>query len=129
MYAMNSSVTWDSATSVTSSWCLEISVSRRSNGPSKFERRTANAPGRPSPAATSAVGSDGASGGPALGPDAAPGGGPDSDAETLYPSSRIPAEPAGAARAASVVGPAGPAGPTGPAADVKRNGVDIRTRA
>jgi hypothetical protein len=105
---------------------LEISVSRRSNGPSKFERRTSNAPGRPSPAATSAVGSDGASGEPALGSDTAPGGGPDPDTETVYPPSRISAEPADAAGAPFVVGLAGP---VGPAADVERNGVDIRTKA
>src|SRR4051795_9474656 len=38
---MNSSVTWDSATSVTSSLCLLIRLSSRSKGPSKFSRRTA----------------------------------------------------------------------------------------
>ena len=38
MCAMNSSVTWDSATSVTSSLCLLIRLSSRSKGPSKFDR-------------------------------------------------------------------------------------------
>src|SRR4051795_5057096 len=38
---MNSSVTCDSATSVTSSLCLLIRLSSRSKGPSKFARRTA----------------------------------------------------------------------------------------
>src|SRR3712207_4368897 len=37
---MKSSVTWDSAISVTSSWCLPISCSSRSNGPSKLVSRT-----------------------------------------------------------------------------------------
>ena len=47
MCAMNSSVTCDSATSVTSSLCLLIRLSSRSKGPSKLSRRTANAPARP----------------------------------------------------------------------------------
>src|SRR5580700_10063686 len=37
---MNSSVTWDRATSVMSSLCLEISASSRSNGPSNTSRWT-----------------------------------------------------------------------------------------
>ena len=37
---MNSSVTCDSATSVTSSWRRLIRLSSRSNGPSKLSRRT-----------------------------------------------------------------------------------------
>src|SRR5215469_7156571 len=37
---MNSSVTWDSATSVMSSLCLEIRASSRSNGPSNTSRWT-----------------------------------------------------------------------------------------
>src|SRR5580658_2701688 len=41
---MNSSVTWDSDTSVMSSLCLEISPSSRSNGPSKTSRCTSKAP-------------------------------------------------------------------------------------
>src|SRR5262249_40530719 len=41
---MNSSVTWDSATSVMSSLCLEISPSRRSNGPSNTSRWTSKLP-------------------------------------------------------------------------------------
>src|SRR5690606_23324438 len=41
-WAMNSSVTWASAISVMSSWCREISPSKRSNGPSKFARCTEN---------------------------------------------------------------------------------------
>src|SRR6266704_3100966 len=41
---MNSSVTLDSATSVMSSLCLEISPSSRSNGPSKTSRCTSKAP-------------------------------------------------------------------------------------
>src|ERR1700761_3955881 len=48
---MNSSVTCDSATSVMSSLCLEISASSRSNGPSNTSRCTWNpevAPGWPS---------------------------------------------------------------------------------
>src|SRR5690606_20629632 len=40
-YTMNSSVTWESATSVTSSLCLAINESRRSKGPSKLSRLTA----------------------------------------------------------------------------------------
>src|SRR6202451_4855045 len=40
---MNSSVTLDSDTSVMSSWCLEISPSSRSNGPSKMSRCTSKA--------------------------------------------------------------------------------------
>src|SRR5690606_19526627 len=44
MCAMNSSVTFDSATSVMSSLCLAISVSSRSKGPSKLSRRTRNPP-------------------------------------------------------------------------------------
>src|SRR5690349_14925961 len=40
MWAMNSSVTVDSETSVTSSLCREISCSSRSNGPSKLSRCT-----------------------------------------------------------------------------------------
>src|SRR3712207_207450 len=43
-WAMNSSVTWDSAISVMSSLCLPISCSSRSNGPSKFVSRTVNRP-------------------------------------------------------------------------------------
>ena len=54
---MNSSVTCDSATSVTSSWCLAMSPSSRSNGPSKTSRWTENGPvarsRRRSPARTS----------------------------------------------------------------------------
>src|ERR1700760_5001798 len=49
---MNSSVTWDSATSVMSSLCLEIRPSSRSNGPSNTSRCTWNsdeAPAGPSP--------------------------------------------------------------------------------
>src|ERR1700735_5904999 len=41
---MNSSVTFDRATSVMSSLCLEISPSSRSNGPSKTSRCTSKAP-------------------------------------------------------------------------------------
>src|ERR1700761_8215900 len=55
---MNSSVTWDSDTSVMSSLCLEISPSSRSNGPSKTSRCTSNAfapRGASSPAPASAV--------------------------------------------------------------------------
>src|SRR4051794_6021116 len=37
---MKSSVTFDSATSVTSSWCLPMSWSSRSKGPSNTSRRT-----------------------------------------------------------------------------------------
>jgi len=37
---MNSSVTWERATSVMSSLCLEISASSRSNGPSNTSRCT-----------------------------------------------------------------------------------------
>src|SRR5680860_1509840 len=40
MCAMKSSVTRARATSVMSSWCLEISPSSRSNGPLKFSSRT-----------------------------------------------------------------------------------------
>ena len=40
MYLMNSSVTVAMATSVMSSWCLEIRPSRRSNGPVKLASRT-----------------------------------------------------------------------------------------
>ncbi len=40
MYLMNSSVTVASATSVMSSWCLEIRPSRRSKGPVKLASRT-----------------------------------------------------------------------------------------
>src|SRR6478736_9505541 len=40
---MNSSVTFDSETSVMSSSCLAMSESSRSNGPSKFVRATRNA--------------------------------------------------------------------------------------
>ena len=54
MYAMNSSVTVDSATSVMSSLCLEIRLSSRSNGPSKLSRRTANAAAIPVSAGASA---------------------------------------------------------------------------
>jgi Mrp family chromosome partitioning ATPase len=54
IYAMNSSVTWESATSVMSSLCLEISASSRSNGPSKTERWTSKAlPGAAARAASS----------------------------------------------------------------------------
>src|SRR5580693_1933384 len=41
---MNSSVTLDSAISVMSSLCLEISASSRSNGPSNTSRWTSNPP-------------------------------------------------------------------------------------
>src|SRR5580693_2269235 len=41
---MNSSVTWESATSVMSSLCLEISARSRSNGPSKTSRCTSKPP-------------------------------------------------------------------------------------
>src|SRR3954470_13427348 len=54
---MNSSVTWDSATSVTSSLCLLIRLSSRSKGPSKLARRTA----KPARAAASGSASLGAS--------------------------------------------------------------------
>ena len=40
MWAMNSSVTLDSATSVMSSLCLEINCSNRSKGPSKLSSRS-----------------------------------------------------------------------------------------
>src|SRR5690606_18572104 len=53
MYAMNSSVTRDSATSVTSSLCLAISCSSRSNGPSKLASRTVNRPSSASSPASS----------------------------------------------------------------------------
>src|SRR4051812_9082973 len=49
MWEMNSSVTFDSATSVTSSWCLAMRPSSRSNGPSKTSRCTSNAAGPPAP--------------------------------------------------------------------------------
>ena len=42
MCEMNSSVTWDRATSVMSSLCFAIRLSNRSNGPSKLTRRTEN---------------------------------------------------------------------------------------
>src|ERR1700759_1799331 len=42
---MNSSVTWDSATSVMSSLCLEIRPSSRSNGPSNTSRCTSKPAG------------------------------------------------------------------------------------
>ena len=45
MYAMNSSVTWCRATSVTSSLCLPMSCSSRSNGPVKLASRTVNPTG------------------------------------------------------------------------------------
>src|SRR5216683_1170982 len=48
---MNSSVTWESATSVMSSLCLEMSASSRSNGPSNTSRCTWNPPVPPSSAA------------------------------------------------------------------------------
>src|SRR4051794_34458912 len=54
---MNSSVTWDSATSVTSSLCLLIRLSSRSKGPSKLARRTA----KPARAAASGPSAPGAS--------------------------------------------------------------------
>ena len=41
---MKSSVTWCSATSVTSILCLPMSCSSRSNGPVKLSRRTVNFP-------------------------------------------------------------------------------------
>src|SRR4051794_10327364 len=53
--AMNSSVTFDRAISVTSSLCLPISCSSRSNGPSKFASRTVKRPGA-APSAPGAVG-------------------------------------------------------------------------
>src|SRR6185312_8116623 len=53
---MNSSVTWDSATSVISSLCLEIRPSSRSNGPSKTARCTSN-PAGPLPWGASLPGS------------------------------------------------------------------------
>src|SRR6266496_442022 len=43
-WAMKSSVTWCSATSVTYSSCCEMSCSSRSNGPSKFDSLTVNRP-------------------------------------------------------------------------------------
>ncbi len=42
-WAMNSSVTVDSETSVMSILCLEIRLSRRSKGPSKLSSRTSKA--------------------------------------------------------------------------------------
>ena len=50
MWAMNSSVTADSAISVMSSLCLEISESSRSKGPSKLSRCTSKPTGWPGPA-------------------------------------------------------------------------------
>ncbi|CAI7978862.1 exported hypothetical protein [Frankia sp. Hr75.2] len=47
MCATNSSVTCDSATSVTSSRCLAISESSRSKGPEKFSSSTTNGSVRP----------------------------------------------------------------------------------
>src|ERR1022692_4439669 len=44
MYEMNSSVTLDSAISVISSLCLEMSASSRSNGPSNTSRCTSKSP-------------------------------------------------------------------------------------
>src|SRR5207302_11166943 len=44
MWARNSSVTWDKATSVTSSCLRAIRLSSRSNGPSKTSRWTWNEP-------------------------------------------------------------------------------------
>ena len=43
---MNSLVTWERATSVMSSLCLEISASSKSNGPSNTSKCTWKAPDR-----------------------------------------------------------------------------------
>src|SRR4051812_12310326 len=52
---MNSSVTCDSATSVTSSWCLAMRPRSRSKGPSKTSRWTWNAAGPPVPGSSTDV--------------------------------------------------------------------------
>ena len=57
MYAMNSSVTLESATSVTSSLCLEISWRSRSKGPSKLASRTLKTPSSGSSGRSGAAGS------------------------------------------------------------------------
>src|ERR1039457_6058442 len=51
---MNSSVTWERATSVMSSLCLEMSASSRSNGPSNTSRCTSKALDRAAPSGSPA---------------------------------------------------------------------------
>ncbi len=57
---MNSSVTCDSDTSVTSSWRRLIRFSSRSNGPSKLSSRTLNTPAAVASSDTAASSASGA---------------------------------------------------------------------